>query len=85
MGHEFFERLVAAKGVTARALDGISAAVAGLIAVTAVQLVKASVLRPTDAVVLCGSLAVLYRASGPYAKYTPSLLVGAAVLAGFIL
>lgn len=82
IGHEFFERIVESKGVVARVLDGISAGVAGLIAVTAVQLVKSSVLRPTDAVVLMCSLAVLYKNTS---KWTPSLLVGAAILVGFIL
>jgi chromate transporter len=82
IGHEFFERIVESKGLVSHLLDGISAAVAGLIAVTAVQLLKSAVDQPVDAVIFMGSLAVLYTSKH---KFTNMLLVGAAVLAGFIL
>jgi chromate transporter len=81
IGHEFFERIVESKGSIAHLLDGISAAVAGLIAVTAVQLLKAAVQKPTDAVIFTGSLAILYTSKH---RYTSIFLVCAAVLAGFI-
>ena len=82
IGHEFFERLVEARGTAAHLLDGISAAVAGLIAVTALQLLKAAIVKPIDAVVFGAALAILYNSTH---KYTAPLLVAAAVLTGFVL
>ena len=82
IGHEYFERLVEAKGTVAHLLDGVSAAVAGLIAVTAIQLLKAAVVKPVDAVVFSASLAILYTSTH---RYTAPMLIAAAVLVGFIL
>ena len=82
VGHDFFEKLVEAKGAVAHLLDGISAAVAGLIAVTAVQLLKAAVVKPIDAVIFGAAVALLYISTS---RYTAPMLVAAAALVGFIL
>ena len=82
IGHEFFERLVEAKGAVAHMLDGVSAAVAGLIAVTAVQLLKSAIVQPIDAVVFGAALTILYTSTH---RYTAPMLVGAAALVGFVL
>ena len=82
IGHEFFEKVVEAKGAVAHMLDGVSAAVAGFIAVTAVQLLKAAIVAPVDAVVFGAALTILYTSTN---RYTAPVLVCAAALVGFIL
>ena len=82
IGHEFFEKVVEAKGAVAHMLDGVSAAVAGFIAVTAVQLLKAAIVAPVDAVVFGAALTILYTSTN---RYTAPILVCAAALVGFIL
>ena len=77
-------------GWWARAIDdgGVHVAVTpegevvGFIAVTAVQLLKAAVVAPVDAVVFGAALTILYSSTH---RYTAPALVGAAALVGFIL
>ena len=80
--HEKLEAAAAARGTLAQVLDSVSATVVGLIAVTAVQLLRTSVTKPLDAVIFYGSLRLLY---GLHHKFTPVLLVAAAAMAGQLL
>lgn len=82
IGHELFERVVESKGVVMHALDGISAGVVGLIAVTAVQMLKTTIKRPVDAIIFICSLYALYASKN---KYMPVIIVVAAALAGNVL
>ncbi|RYY38288.1 chromate efflux transporter [archaeon] len=82
IGHDVFERIVSTKGTVTHMLDGVSAAVVGLIAVTAVQLLKACILRPIDAIVFGAAMTILYKSTH---KLTPIALVLAAALAGVVL
>ncbi|HEU4325883.1 MAG TPA: chromate efflux transporter [Roseiflexaceae bacterium] len=82
LGHGFFERLTADLTVQA-ALDGVTAAVVGLILVTSVQLLWASLpAAPAEqalaAVLFALSLAVLYRWKSKLA--TVAVVLGAALL-----
>ena len=83
--HAYYGRLKVLSedsAISAHMLDGVSAAVAGFIAVTAVQLLKAAVVAPVDAVVFGAALTILYSSTH---RYTAPALVGAAALVGFIL
>lgn len=80
--HERLEAAAAARGTLAQVLDSVSATVVGLIAVTAVQLLRTAVTKPLDAVIFYGSMRLLY---GLNHKYTPVLLVAAAAMAGQLL
>ena len=85
LGHSFFERVIANAAVQV-VLDGVTAAVVGLIVVTSAQLVWASLPTTPIEVALAGvlfalSLAVLYRWKSKLA--TPVVVLGAAVL-GFV-
>jgi len=80
--HNQLERLVAARGTLAQILDSVSATVVGLIAVTAVQLLRTAVTKPLDAVIFYGAMQVLY---GLKHKYTPLLVVVCAGMAGQLL
>jgi chromate transporter len=82
IGHDYFERVVEARGTVSHILDGVSAAVVGLIAVTAMQILKTAVVRPVDAVIFVASLATVYQVKH---KFTPIGIVSAALLAGFVL
>ncbi|GAB4191557.1 MAG: chromate efflux transporter [Roseiflexaceae bacterium] len=85
LGHGFFERLTADPAVQV-ALDGVTAAVVGLILVTSVQLLWASLpaapaQQALAAVLFALSLAVLYRWKSKLA--TVAVVLGAALL-GFV-
>jgi chromate transporter len=82
IGHNFFERAVEAKGAVAHALDGVAAGVTGLIAVTAVQLLRSAIVRPQDPILFVASLAVLYKSKH---RFTPVAVVAAAALCGRVL
>lgn len=80
--HHQLERMVAARGTLAQVLDSVSATVVGLIAVTAMQLLRTAVTKPLDAVIFYGAMQMLY---GLKHKYTPVLMVACAAMAGQLL
>ena len=80
--HAPLERLAASRGTLARVLDSVSATVVGLIAVTALQLLRTAVTKPLDALIFYGSMQLLY---GLQHKYTPVLVIAAAAMAGQLL
>lgn len=81
IGHSVFERIVDSPGVIMHALDGISAAVVGLIFVSALQITFSAVVRPIDAAVFCASFFVLVQFKN---KFAPVVVVAAACIAGII-
>ena len=80
--HAQLERVAAARGTLARVLDSVSATVVGLIAVTALQLLRTAVTKPLDAVIFYGAMQLLY---GLQHKYTPVLCIVGAAMAGQLL
>jgi len=77
IGHNFFEHIV--KVHTIRAfLDGVTGSVMGLIAVTAAQLLKDTVISPTTAAMFGLCLAALYAFKSPWTS--PLLVVSAAIM-----
>lgn len=82
IGHHFFEKVVSARGMLRAALDGVTAGVIGLIAVTAVTLLRAAVRQPLDVVVFMLALGATYHFKS---KYTNFMVVIFAGLAGQIL
>lgn len=80
--HEHLESLVMAHGTFARILDSVAATVVGQIAVTALQLLRSSVVNPLGAVIFFGAIQTAYNL--PH-KYTPILIVAAAAAAGQVL
>jgi len=81
LGHRWIERMIAHRPLH-RALDGVAAAVVGLIAATAVRLLVAHVASPFAAVVFAAALAVVLRWRSPWA--VPAVVAGGA-LAGLLL
>ncbi|MBI5851951.1 MAG: chromate efflux transporter [Planctomycetes bacterium] len=80
IGHSFFERLVAKPGVH-RFLDGISAAVVGLIAATAIQLAPVAAGSIPRALIAIAALILLYRLKR---RWAVPAVVGAAALLGVL-
>eukprot|EP00743_Colponemidia_sp_Colp-15_P006025 GILK01006475.1.p1 GENE.GILK01006475.1~~GILK01006475.1.p1 ORF type:complete len:430 (+),score=41.18 GILK01006475.1:114-1403(+) len=78
IGHNVFERITQNPNIV-RFLDGVTAGVVGLIAVSAFLILKAVVILPVDAVLFCMSLAVLYKFEH---MSTSVVLVFAAGIAG---
>jgi chromate transporter len=81
VGHELMERLVERPGIHA-ALDGVAAAVVGLIAATALQLLPATLTDVPRILIFVVALAVAYRWK---AKWSVLLIVGGAALLGLLL
>jgi chromate transporter len=77
--HHQLERLSSSRGTLAQVLDSVAATVVGLIAITALQLLRTAVTLPLDAVIFGGALQLLY---GLPHRYTPVLLVVCAAMAG---
>jgi len=74
IGHSFFERLVEKKSIHA-ILDGVTAGVVGLIAVTAIELVKNGVGDFLTAAIFVTGLVLLFRWKSRFA--IPVLVIGA--------
>jgi chromate transporter len=81
LGHRWIERMIAHQPLH-RALDGVAAAVVGIIAATAWRLLVAHVASPFAAVVFAAALALVLRWRSPWA--TPAVVAGGA-LAGLLL
>jgi chromate transporter len=81
LGHRWIERMIAHRPLH-RALDGVAAAVVGLIAATAVRLLVAHIASPFAAVVFAAALALVLRWRSPWA--VPAVVAGGA-LAGLLL
>jgi chromate transporter len=81
IGHDLIERATNNKNLHAF-LDGIAAGVVGLIAITALGLLKVAVTTPHAAAIFAASLGALYVFKG---KLLIPLVIGAAGLAGYIL
>jgi chromate transporter len=79
IGHNCMERVVGSKGVVTHLLDGVSAAVVGLILITAVQLTWTVVRRPIDAVIFVVAGLMLVQIKH---KLTPVAVVVFAAVAG---
>lgn len=77
IGHNFFEKVIDDARLHAF-LDGVTAAVVGLIAMTAVLLIIDTVTTPLAAVVFAAALATLYLWKSRMA--IPSVVIGAALL-----
>lgn len=82
IGHGIMEAITSKKGVVSQVLDSMTATVAGLVAITALQLMRTSIVRPLDAVIFIASLHVTYGLKHPY---TPVFIVIAAAFAGEML
>lgn len=80
--HDHLEAVVMSHGTFARILDSVAATVVGQIAITALQLVRSSVVNPLGAVIFFGAIQTAYNV--PH-KYTPLLIVAAAACAGQVL
>ncbi len=80
VGHRHLERLIDHPGAHGF-LDGVTAGVVGLIAATAVEVLRAAVDRPETAAVFALSLAVLYRWK---AKGAVAAVVAAAGVVGWV-
>lgn len=78
IGHEFFERAVHAERIH-RFLDGVAAGVVGLVAVTAVTLIKSCVTTPQLATVYLISLGTLYKIQH---RFTSIALILCSAVAG---
>lgn len=78
IGHNLFERVVHIRALSSF-LDGVTAGVMGLVAVTALQLLRAAVLGPLEAAVFVLTLAVLYTFTHPATGII--LVVGAGIAA----
>jgi chromate transporter len=81
LGHDFFERLLHRERLRVF-LDGVAAAVVGLIAATAVQLLIVALDSAAEAAVFAAALAALFKW---HAKLLIPLVIGAAALVGFLL
>lgn len=81
VGHHALERLLH-HGPIHRFLDGVTAAVVGLIGATAVQVTLATAATPVALMTFAGSLLVLFTTKSRWA--TPALIVLAALIAGGI-
>jgi chromate transporter len=81
LGHELMERLVERPRIHA-ALDGVAAGVVGLIAITALQLLPATVTDLPRAAIFLAALVVAYRWR---AKWAVLVVVGGAGLLGLLL
>lgn len=81
IGHNFFERLVNSGKLTLF-LDGVTAAVVGLIGIAAWQLIRSSIVDPLGVVLFVCSLAILYKTPHPMAS---TVLVLAAAAIGQVL
>ncbi|MFN3729573.1 MAG: chromate efflux transporter [Fimbriimonadaceae bacterium] len=77
LGHSVLERIIDNERIHA-ALDGIAAAVVGLMAVTAVQLTQRAVNGWTPAIILVGGLAALWLWRNAWA--TPVVVTGGALI-----
>ena len=82
VGHGILEAITAKRGIVTKVLDSMTATVAGLVAIAALQLMRTSIVRPLDAVIFVASLHVTYGLKHPY---TPVFIVLAAALAGEVL
>jgi chromate transporter len=81
VGHELMEHLVQRPGIHA-ALDGVAAAVVGLIAATAAQLLPVTITDLPRAAIFLAALAIAYRWK---AKWSVLVIVGGAGLLGLLL
>lgn len=81
VGHEYFEKLVDVDAVHA-SLDGVAASVSGLIGVTALQLLRATVKSELQVVIFTLSLVAVYNVSHPM---TSLCIVLVALMAGQVL
>jgi chromate transporter len=81
LGHDFFERLLHRERVRVF-LDGVAAAVVGLIAATAVQLLIVALDSVAEAAVFAAALAALFKW---HAKLLIPLVIAATALVGFLL
>ena len=82
IGHRLFEALVERPAVHA-ALDGVAAAVIGLIAVTGVEVTVGAIQGPTHGLLLVLSLVVLYARRSAWA--VPAVIVAGGLLGGLFL
>ena len=80
--HTHLDSLVRQTGIVAVVLDGIAATTVGMIAVTAVTLLRTAVTVPLDAVIFIAALQALYSIRSPWA---PVYVVLAAGAAGYVL
>ena len=80
--HDHLAVAINAKGSLAKFLDAIAATVVGQIAITALQLLRASVVSPLSAVIFFASIQTAY---GLPHKFTPVLIVAASAMAGYVL
>jgi chromate transporter len=76
IGHNVMERVVDHRGIV-RFLDGVTAAVVGLIAITAAQIAREAITSPLHAVTFGVALAVLYNLKHPLAPVT--VVLGGAI------
>lgn len=80
--HASLEKAMTGDSIYNRVLDSIAATVVGQIFITALQLLRTSVLTPLHAIIFFASLHTLYNL--PH-KFTPVLIVFAAGMAGVVL
>jgi chromate transporter len=86
LGHDFFERVAKQRGGVAHFLDGMTASVVGLVAVTGCQLLRTAVRpgQPIDAIIFLASFLALY--SKPFATpWAPMVIILLVGHAGYIL
>lgn len=83
ISHDFFEKLASKRGPVAHFLDGMSASVVGMVAVTGCQLLRTAVRanQPLDAIIFLASLNALYSIKSPW---TPVIVILAVGQAGFL-
>jgi len=80
--HRPLQRVLESRGAAAHVLDGMAAVTVGIIAVTALQLLRTGVTSTFGGVIFLCTLNVLYTSTHPL---TPVLIVGAAAAAGYVL
>jgi len=86
LGHNYFERIAKQRGTVAHFLDGMTASVVGLVAVTGCQLLRTAIRpgQPIDAIIFLASFLALY--SKPFATpWAPMLVIILVGHAGFVL
>ena len=81
IGHEFFEAVVDTQWLHS-SLDGLASTVVGLIAVTAVQLLKNTIVLPLQILLFVLSLYIIFNVSH---RFTPIALIGTAIMMGQVL
>ena len=80
--HGALQRLLVKGGTFAAVLDGMAAVTVGIIAVTALQLLRTGVVDYRGAIIFMSALHVLYAVTHPFASIA---IVAAAALAGYAL